>query len=517
MRSVLDYRTMTAMTLAALLALPVYGQDFSRLLDAVAKVETNLKALVEKESSERKAENARLQKQLATLQSAPATGSIVSTPDQQTAISSLQESVTQLKAQLKELASSQPTAGNSVAALSVPVHPNLANALADIEYLKGQVQALQAQNLSTQQQLASIDGDTYAPSAQNSLVEYASLTEKLSSLNIKLDEYVRANGTSQSTSHSLSGQSDIIGISGFVDASNYTEYNSSHSSFGLDQVEVDFVKGFSSKASVRADIDFSPADGFDNFDMTLEQGFLTYSFGNQSSWSFTFGKFNAPIGFELLDAPDMYQYSHALVFNLGLPTNLTGLKVNGKFSTVDWTAYVVNGWDVNSDNNQDKTFGTRIGFSPVAGFGVGLSAMNGPEQDDNNSSRRTVYDVDLSFSATSSWIFGGEYNYGTESKLLTDGTAAEWNGFLLMSRYDFTERFGITARYDRFNDMDGTRSGAPQTLNSFAFSPSVTLVDGFTGTFELRTDQSDQPIFVGAAGDLRKSSVSTGLEFTYKF
>ncbi|MCH7859583.1 MAG: hypothetical protein IID14_07795 [Candidatus Marinimicrobia bacterium] len=40
--------------------------------------------------------------------------------------------------------------------------------------------------------------------------------------------------------------------------------------------------------------------------------------------SITIEKFSASIRFELLDAPDMYQYSHSLVFDDALPTNLRG-------------------------------------------------------------------------------------------------------------------------------------------------------------------------------------------------
>ena len=62
---------------------------------------------------------------------------------------------------------------------------------------------------------------------------------------------------------------------------------------------------------------------------STEQGYVTRSRAGSQDLEgnypiLTFGKFNAPIGFELLDAPDMYQYSHSLVFSRGLPTNLTG-------------------------------------------------------------------------------------------------------------------------------------------------------------------------------------------------
>ena len=118
------------------------------------------------------------------------------------------------------------------------------------------------------------------------------------------------------------------------------------STFGLDQTEIDLVRPIGDAGYVRADVEWVK-DG-EGWAQQLEQGFVSYTPEFLPGTAVTFGKFNAPIGFELLDAPDMYQFSHALVFDHGLPTNLTGAMIARPLGDkADVAAYWVNGWDVN--------------------------------------------------------------------------------------------------------------------------------------------------------------------------
>lgn len=159
-----------------------------------------------------------------------------------------------------------------------------------------------------------------------------------------------------------------LDISGFVDASYFYDANSGSNSFGFDQAEVDIEKTFGEVGSVRVDVEWV-SDGVGGFDLDAEQGYVTFKPSVHNSVSFKFGKFNAPIGFELLDAPDMFQFSHALVFDNGLPTNLTGLMVSTQINpTTDLSLYVCNGWRIldgcevrfeyqdNSEENSDVSF-----------------------------------------------------------------------------------------------------------------------------------------------------------------
>lgn len=70
------------------------------------------------------------------------------------------------------------------------------------------------------------------------------------------------------------------------------------------------------------------------------------------------------------------------------------------------------------DNNSGKTFGGRIGFTPVAREGLlnfGIGGSYGPEQDDTNSSQRWVIDLDATWNPTPRLLLAGELKRGDGS------------------------------------------------------------------------------------------------------
>lgn len=308
-------------------------------------------------------------------------------------------------------------------------------------------------------------------------------------------------------------------ISGFVDASYFVDDNADSNSFGLDQIEIDITKEIKDWASLRLDLNHSPSGGGTiTADDVIEQGYLTITAPVGNGVAFTFGKFNAPIGFELLDAPDMYQFSHALVFDNGLPTNLTGLMASTSFSEmVDISFYIVNGWDNNPDGNKNKTVGGRLGITPMEGVNVGFSAITG---DDSSvaGENMTVFDIDGTITTIPNLTFGLEFNFGKENKASTTGGDANWFGFLLMGHYDYAEWAGITFRYDYFDDEDGARLGgtANNTQQAITISPTFVIADGFGALFEYRHDFSNKNVFATGSG-MTDNNDTFAFEMTYAF
>ena len=143
--------------------------------------------------------------------------------------------------------------------------------------------------------------------------------------------------------------------------------------FSFDQLEIDLEKELAEGISLRADIDFIE-DG-----VSVEQAFISFKLfkvRGVATPTVTFGKFNAPIGYELLDAPDMYQFSHSLVFDNALPTNLSGLSISQNLGVgLDLVVYIANGWDVNFADDSLMIFGGRLVYGGIEGLGLGLSAI----------------------------------------------------------------------------------------------------------------------------------------------
>lgn len=308
-------------------------------------------------------------------------------------------------------------------------------------------------------------------------------------------------------------------ITGFVDASY--SYNSSEKNgeFSVDQVEVDIIHRASERSLLRADIEVIK-DGED-FLAQIEQGFMTYTLPH--TWDFTFGRFNAPIGFEMLDPMDMYQYSHSMVFNYGVPINLTGASLAKDFGPgFDIVGHVSNGWEANAMAGNNVTWGGRLGYGQ-GGFGGGVSYVSGKEETEEEDEmaepvpfKRNVFDVDLSF-ATGAWVFGGEFNLGK----VTTTVDQDWTAFLVMTHVKFSSRAGFTLRYDGFDDKGGWNfpevAGEPQNIQSLTFCPTFMLDENFRALLELRLYKSDRNGFTDRDDLPTDSNTSVAFEMTYSW
>lgn len=334
-------------------------------------------------------------------------------------------------------------------------------------------------------------------------------------------------------------------VSGFIDTNFFYENVRNTNTFSLSEVELDLQVELKTWAGFRTDINFRAADSarinndvlgtqfisFDDLsaDDILEQGYIyfilpTRELGLPFETTFRFGKFNAPIGWELLDPVDLYQFSRADVFNFGLPFNVTGALLAFTFSpAVDLQLYVVNGWDQLQDNNKMKTFGGRLGITPVKDVNWGLSFITGPELEDNEDDYRTVFDTDLTIKLIPRLVIGAEFSYGWEENVAVRGGDAEWLAGLLTLHYDFTDVLGLTFRFDIFDDRGGARlpndnpAVSRQTAYSLTLNPSFLLAEGIRIYTEFKYTKSDEDVFQKENGRFRDDAFTIGVEFTYAF
>ncbi|MDY0110634.1 MAG: outer membrane beta-barrel protein [Candidatus Krumholzibacteria bacterium] len=314
-------------------------------------------------------------------------------------------------------------------------------------------------------------------------------------------------------------------LTGFVDAGWVYNTAFPNGEFNLNEVEVNFLNQASPRTLVRADVEWV-AQG-EQTDVQVEQAFMSYTAGRR--WTLTLGKFNAPIGFEMVDAPDMHQGSHALVSDYGLPSNLIGLSVARPLGPYfDILAYGCNGWDRNTKTNGAMTWGGRFGYARE-GFLWGVSVISGkeeaileadprPDLDLGPTFTRTVVDLDVNFSRNG-WVLGGEYNRG--KVIPAHGRERLWSGFLLMIRREFNTWMGLTARYDLFDDRDGYAfapiGGRPQMRQAVTVAPTFILDEGFKAVAEFRLDLSNRDAFVDRDGRRTDRSTTVTCKLSYSF
>jgi len=318
---------------------------------------------------------------------------------------------------------------------------------------------------------------------------------------------------------SLSDKLDNLNISGFVDGS-YSGSNSkttaASTGFGLDQVELD-VEYSKNNIGLRFDLNAFPSDnttgglnggasGTITGNALFEQGYITYTIPNvaDDGVTFTFGKFNAPIGWELLDAPDMYQYSHALVFDNGIPTNLIGTSLAAKVQMLDAVVYYTNQVDVNGVTKQGvRSTGGRVGITPMEGVNLGISYLNTTQP--TTISDKTI-DIDFTYDSIDHLVVGAEYN---QTK---NGNGTRTGGAFGTIHYDFTEMFGGTYRFGTW-DADKNTAGK-LTANTFAATAS--LGEGLGALVEYRmVNNNAATTMAGFAPNYRTHNYA--FEMTYSF
>lgn len=310
---------------------------------------------------------------------------------------------------------------------------------------------------------------------------------------------------------------DGLKISGFVDASYSGQLDQGNSGFRLDQVEVDFQQRTAGDLVLRADLE-SDGDG----NLGLEQGWLKLPLPLLKDLSLTVGKFNAPMGVELLDAPDMLQFSHSLLFDNGLPTNLSGALVEGPLvGPVDFKLFVVNGWDVNDESNPSHSLGGRLGADLGRFGGLGLSFISGREDGVKSGGPEDLQVVDLDYLAKlrDNLLLFAEVNLGKVKPV--GGESLAWTGWMLGGHLDFTSVWGCTLRLDQLQDTDGVLFGLvgteAQTRSSLSLALTAAAGPGRTVLLEGRLDSSDQDAFQDRDGQVDSSRLGLALEFTQSF
>jgi putative OmpL-like beta-barrel porin-2 len=252
-----------------------------------------------------------------------------------------------------------------------------------------------------------------------------------------------------------------------------------------------------------------------------------------SALNLSFGRFDAPIGFERDDEPLNLVPTSSFTFEFARPKKLTGALARYAISPRATVAVIAaNGWDVELDNNTGKTAGARLQLFPARGAAVGLSALYGPEEERTNRNQRTLLTADATLQPVSRLILGIEANRGIQ-RSGAPGVGLTWTGVAGTAFWRLGPSLGLTVRGDVLDDPDGVATGTSQTLSSLTISPWYFYREAQEGVFTtventtfrlpafalrpaVRFDRSTQPFF-DAAGGPRRSNVAAVVELVYVF
>jgi hypothetical protein len=300
-------------------------------------------------------------------------------------------------------------------------------------------------------------------------------------------------------------------------------------SFLIDLAQIQFAKdapvgglGYKLKVSFGETAKFihSAGLGDPNDVVDLTEAYVNYVAPLGSGIKLQFGKFVTYHGAEVIEARDDFNYSRSFLFNYAIPFTHTGLMAGYTFSkALSANIYVVNGWDVFNDNNKGKTFGTSFLVTPIEPFSMNFGFMYGPEQTDNSTHYRFLFDWVGTFKATKNLTFVVNADFANEEKdPLNGGRNSRWYGVAGYAKYDFTDFLSLSIRGEYFSDKNGVRTGIAQNLKEITITPEIRVIKNLLLRPEYRHDWSNRGGFDSHHNPFVKKSQDTialGIMYTW--
>jgi hypothetical protein len=290
-------------------------------------------------------------------------------------------------------------------------------------------------------------------------------------------------------------------------------------------VKHDASKG---KAGFRVDIDMGPhipeidhAVGLEMGKLDLRQAYISYIADIGKGLTIDLGKFTTPCGYELIESP--YALSdnatHGFLFNYALPFTHTGVRLTYPIATdLTISAMGINGWDNVVDNNESPSAGGQVTWAPK-GTSVSVSGIVGPELSSDDLTRSLI-DLAASSLVTENLTLGLGADYGREKRQPTEfelrPAPVIWKGVAGYATAKFSEPFAIALRAEVFDDLDGVRTGTPQTLHEYTVTPIWSVAQGFTVKADIRYDLSSRMVFISKNGP-QSHQTTASLFFLYAF
>ncbi|MDA8168647.1 MAG: porin [Nitrospiraceae bacterium] len=297
-------------------------------------------------------------------------------------------------------------------------------------------------------------------------------------------------------------------------------------SFTLDLAEIQFLRdapvggvGYKVKVSMGETAKFihsrglGASDADEPFDLT--EAYIDYVAPVGKGLKLRFGKFVTMHGAEVIEAKDDYNYSRSFLFNYAIPFTHTGFMAAYTFSgMLSANAYVVNGWDNSSDNNNGKTYGLSATVAPGANSSLVFNLMYGPEQDHNDSDNRFLFDWVGTVKPVKDLTLVVNTDYATDKNLAGKGEDDKWYGIAGYVNYVFTERISGTIRAELFRDPQGVRTGTPQNLKEVTVTGQYTLAKNLLLRPEYRHDWSNEKSF-DSGRSKSQDTIALGVMYTW--
>ena len=320
-----------------------------------------------------------------------------------------------------------------------------------------------------------------------------------------------------------------IDVGGFVDiyyGYNFNKVDPSlrtfdvqHNAFSLSLAEVNFTKGVTpeSRVGFRTDLDlgktadlvaaYEPESDGKEIYKHIQQAYVSLLTG-KVQWDA--GKFVTPMGAEVIESQDNWNYTRSILFGYAIPFYHTGLRATITATPkVILGAQLVNGWNNTSEINGNKTVHLSLTLKPNDKVTWIVHDMFGKETAGSNDTRN-LFDTTLTVTATPKLSLMANFDYGKEADV-------KWWGIAAYGKYQATPNWALVGRYEYLDDT----KGGFMTFGTKAQTVTVTsdhlIAGGLKTRFEYRTDFADEAIFEKSNGSTKKSQTTLTVGLVYVF
>ena len=336
--------------------------------------------------------------------------------------------------------------------------------------------------------------------------------------------------TTQDTTPPPAPEPPKIDVTGFVDVYYLYNFNKvdpalrsfdvQHNAFSLSLVEVAFAKGVTSDSRVgfRVDLDFGKTadlvaayepeeDGKDIY-KHIQQAYVSVLAG--SKLQLDAGKFVTPLGAEVIESQDNWNYSRSVLFGYAIPFYHMGLRATLPVSDkLSFAGYLVNGWNNSSEIHGDfPCVGLTATLKPSPMLTWIANYMGGTETEGGDT--RHIFDTTLTVNATGKLSLQANYDYGKEG----DTT---WWGVAAYAKLQAKPSWALVARYEYLDDTDGGFMTIGQKAQTLTLTSDHLIAGGLKLRLEYRGDFTDNAFFSDDSGDTKHSqhAVLAGVVYTF--
>ena len=222
------------------------------------------------------------------------------------------------------------------------------------------------------------------------------------------------------------------------------------------------------------------------------------------------GKFVTPIGAEVIESQDNWNYTRSILFGYAIPFYHVGVRAHGapRPTSCRSPATCVNGWNNSSEVNGDKTVHLQLTWKPttkLTWIGNYMFGKETPGSDD----LRNLFDTTLIWSPGKLSLMAN-YDYGSEGD-------TSWWGIAGYAKYQAKPSWALVGRYEYADDTDGGFMTFGTKVQSFTVTSDHLVAGGLKLRLEYRTDFADEAIFPKDDGFDEKSQTTLTVGLVYGF